>query len=204
MKSVFLTLLIIFGNIDSLYSTTTDSLKIAYNNIDVLSKRLDSIGNKVAIFESKLNERREVKCNRSAKDFTREEWIIIFFMPGVILLFSIVLLYVLKQSPDFKFTKVIGLGNGKDEGQETQSSSRFIAILTGLTAIFVATTLVMYNGYLMVAQCNNAIDVDGLWKILAGLGIGVIPYGINVWNKNVKEETATGKTSSSTQNPKPE
>ncbi|MFN8332207.1 MAG: hypothetical protein U0T81_13500 [Saprospiraceae bacterium] len=50
----------------------------------------------------------------------------------------------------------------------------------------------MYYGYMLVAQCNNA-NLDGLWKILAGLGIGIIPYGINVQLKNTKEEAATMK-----------
>ncbi|MBK8403845.1 MAG: hypothetical protein IPP06_16355 [Saprospiraceae bacterium] len=59
----------------------------------------------------------------------------------------------------------------------------------------------MYNGYLLVAQCNGGIDADGLWKILAGLGIGIIPYGINVWNKNTKEEAATRQPSNNSQNP---
>ena len=199
MKPLILAFLLLFGLSGNVFSTPPlDSLAIAYTKIDTLNKSMESLTNKVTTIEDKIAKPLEIKCNKKACEIKALEWIVIFFMPAVMLLFAFIMLYVLSKSDEFKFTRVIGIGNEKDKENKMQSTSRFIAVLTGLTAIFVSTTLVMYNGYLMVAQCNNAIDVDGLWKILAGLGIGVIPYGINVWNKNTKEEAATGTSTSST------
>ena len=73
------------------------------------------------------------------------------------------------------------------------SASRVIAFITGVAAVIVAICLITYYAYFAIAGCPIP-DYEQLWKILAGLGIGVIPYGINVWNKNTKEEPApTGK-----------
>jgi hypothetical protein len=67
------------------------------------------------------------------------------------------------------------------------SMSRFIAFITGVAAVIIAVCLVTYYAYFAIAECNTPVNYEQLWKILAGLGIGVIPYGINVWNKNTKE-----------------
>lgn len=67
------------------------------------------------------------------------------------------------------------------------STSRLIAFLTGITALIVAISLLTLVSYYTVAGCCGTPPFDGLWKILAGLGIGVIPYGVNVWKGNAKE-----------------
>ena len=71
--------------------------------------------------------------------------------------------------------------------QPQRSTSRLLAFITGLIAIIIAVCLVSYHGYALFAGCSGEKQLDSLWKILAGLGIGVIPYGINVWNGNAKE-----------------
>lgn len=71
------------------------------------------------------------------------------------------------------------------------SVSRLLAFITGVVAIIIAVCLVSYNAYAMFAGCGGEKQFDALWKVLLGLGIGVIPYGINVWNGNAKEQPTT-------------
>ncbi len=67
------------------------------------------------------------------------------------------------------------------------STSRLIAFFTGLTAIIIAICLLSYYAYFTIAECNGNPKFDQMWTILLGLGIGVIPYGVNVWRGNQKE-----------------
>ncbi|MBK6353846.1 MAG: hypothetical protein IPO72_18900 [Saprospiraceae bacterium] len=176
-------------------------------SIEKLKTKIDSLSYKILELQKQITVSTKIECTKKYDDFKWQHWSIIFFMPVIMTIFAITLFIVLYRSKEFKVVKLFEIyrppSNGIEEKKEieTQSTSRFIALLTGLTAIFVATTLVMYNGYLLVAQCNGGIDADGLWKILAGLGIGIIPYGINVWNKNTKEEAATRQPSNNSQNP---
>ncbi|MDX2046140.1 MAG: hypothetical protein SFU87_05110 [Chitinophagaceae bacterium] len=73
--------------------------------------------------------------------------------------------------------------------QPQRSVSRLLAFITGVIALVIAVCLVSYHGYAMFAGCGGEKQFDALWKVLLGLGIGVIPYGINVWNGNPKEQT---------------
>ncbi len=74
--------------------------------------------------------------------------------------------------------------------QPQRSTSRLLAFITGVTAILVSICLVSYYAYAMFAGCGNDAQLNALWKILMGLGIGIVPYGINVWNGNPKEQPA--------------
>lgn len=68
-----------------------------------------------------------------------------------------------------------------------KSSSRLIAMLTGMVSLIIAICLTSYAGYRAIIGSEQTVDIDGLWKVLAALGIGVVPYGINVFNGNSKE-----------------
>ena len=62
-----------------------------------------------------------------------------------------------------------------------RSSSRFIAFLTGMTAVSIGVVIVSVEIYKALAGLDkDSFDVDGLWKIIASLGIGIIPYGANM------------------------
>jgi hypothetical protein len=74
--------------------------------------------------------------------------------------------------------------------QPVRSASRTIAFFTAVTAMIIVIVLTGYTGYQMVSGCGKEVNLDGLWKILLALGIGVIPYGANVLNGNTKEGTA--------------
>ncbi len=67
-----------------------------------------------------------------------------------------------------------------------KSSSRLIAFITALSAIVIALCLTTYYIFITLADCPNP-DLDGLWKIIAALGIGIIPYGANMWKESKKD-----------------
>jgi len=72
--------------------------------------------------------------------------------------------------------------SGSETIKETQepnypnSSSRLIAFLTSISAIVIALSLITYYAYGYITKAGNMTNLDGLWKIVAGLGIGVVPY----------------------------
>jgi hypothetical protein len=66
-----------------------------------------------------------------------------------------------------------------------KSSSRLIAFLTGLTAMTIGICLVTYYIFITLADCSSP-NLDDLWKVIASLGIGVIPYGANMWKESKK------------------
>jgi len=68
-----------------------------------------------------------------------------------------------------------------------RSSSRLIAFLTGLTAMTIGLSLTTYYIFITLADCPNP-DLDGLWKVIASLGIGIIPYGANMWKESKKAD----------------
>jgi hypothetical protein len=130
-------------------------------------------------------------------------WILVL-SPVILLL--IAFYYFLNRMKKDKFSLASALSAGTEtrknivsnaDGTKTEmeytenigSASRTIAFFTGITAIIIACCLTTFQGYKIIAGCSsNAADFDGLWKILGALGIGVIPYGINVWNRNAKEQ----------------
>jgi hypothetical protein len=63
-----------------------------------------------------------------------------------------------------------------------RSSSRLIAFMSGLTAIVISITLMTFYFYNVLAGVNTSETsyLDSVWKIIAGLGIGVLPYGFNM------------------------
>lgn len=157
----------------------------------------DSLYAKLLKIEENTEQNSELKC-KDVSELKWQHWVIVFFMPVTMLLFALIFTIKFRNSKELKFSRLVGLTDETDKEDKLLSSSRFIALLTGLTAIFVTTTLIMYYGYIMVAECNIKLPLSQLWTIIAGLGIGVIPYGFNVWNRNNKENPG-----SNTEKPKP-
>lgn len=100
-----------------------------------------------------------------------------------------------RQKTVTTINKTFGVDNnpiGSVEQEETQdepvrSASRTIAFLTAVVALIIAVVITSYTGYQIITGCNKDVSLDGLWKILVALGIGVIPYGANVMTGNAKE-----------------
>ena len=157
-----------------------------------ISSTSDLVYEKLLKIEQQLQQPASAKC-KDVKEIVLWQWIIVFFMPVTMLLFAMYFIWKFKGSKEFTASRIIGLPNtgGRSGENVLMSSSRFIALLTGLTSIFVVATLMMYYGYILVAECEIELPLTQLWTIIAGLGIGIIPYGFNVWNKNEKEKRST-------------
>lgn len=70
-------------------------------------------------------------------------------------------------------------GKAEDPQTPPQSVSRVIAFLTGLVALTLGTclsTFFMYNYFFTPPQ---VVNLSNLNTVILGLGIGVIPYGVN-------------------------
>jgi hypothetical protein len=130
-------------------------------------------------------------------------WIMVF-SPIILLLLAFIYVSQKMKKDGYSIASALSAGqidetvvtgkdaDGKDVSktvkQNLGSASRTIAFFTGLAAIIIATCLTTFQGYNIVTGNNVAMNFDGLWKVLGALGIGVIPYGINVWNGNTTEK----------------
>jgi hypothetical protein len=70
-----------------------------------------------------------------------------------------------------------------------KSTSRLIAFMTGVTAIICSLSFMTLFIYSHLFGTDATLNFDGIWKILAGLGVGTIPYGFNMW----KERSASNQ-----------
>ncbi|MCC6370543.1 MAG: hypothetical protein IT236_05995 [Bacteroidia bacterium] len=62
------------------------------------------------------------------------------------------------------------------EPNYSKSTSRLIAFLTAISSIVIALCLITFYAYGYVTKSGQMAGLDELWKIIAGLGIGVVPY----------------------------
>lgn len=65
------------------------------------------------------------------------------------------------------------------------SSSRLIAFLSALTTLLIVVCVMCYYAYCMM-KCNQMPDLKHLLELFLGLGLGIIPYGINRLTAPVK------------------
>jgi hypothetical protein len=68
----------------------------------------------------------------------------------------------------------------KSEPNYSRSASRLIAFLTALAAIIIALCMITLYAYGYITKNGDIPKMDELWKIIAGLGIGVVPYASKV------------------------
>ncbi len=71
----------------------------------------------------------------------------------------------------------------REEPVFKRSSSRFIALLTIFTILIIAICLICYFIYFTISGYQPMPNITGLWKIIAVLLIGIIPYSINMMFK---------------------
>lgn len=184
-----------------------DSLYLKYMELIIGSNYPDSIKlNKLSEIPPFLKEnkkesvigKKETECfvcnNKSMTTYQN----VLVILPVVLgILFIIILIFWIRVSnyslKDALSSRQIKLKKDDDTinvSAPLPSTSRLMAFITGICAIIIALCLTTYYGYYEIAECNGKMEFDGLWKILVGLGIGVLPYGINVWNGNAKEVRA--------------
>lgn len=165
------------------------SQRVLVDSVLKLQRELSLIGNKVKDIVKKIE---------SPTEITIEEWLIIM-LPAILflLLFFYFMSWLKKEnfklsdalSADESVSKSISSETKQDPTDSlkpittiteipnyARSSSRVIAFLTGITAIVIAISIVTIYNYAQVSKHTDLIDLDGIWKIIAGLGIGVVPY----------------------------
>lgn len=79
--------------------------------------------------------------------------------------------FIIQQPPPQTDTSL------KDENSQ-QSVSRLIALISGITSVALAACIATFYMYRWSLGDNN-MDIGHLSSILYGLGLGVIPYGVN-------------------------
>lgn len=183
------------ANPDSLIQEIIKQLKGKMNKD---SSSYVELTQKLKVISDTLNFNSQIKCEEcSNKDMSWPHWLLTL-MP--ILLSFLAIWYFMNtlKLKSFNFAealsgremeKVVNAdGTTSNELRPVASTSRLMAFITGITAIIIALCLTCYYGYHQIAECNNKLEFEGLWKILIGLGIGIIPYGINIWGGNSKEK----------------
>jgi hypothetical protein len=182
-------------------SLIQEVIKQLYVKVNKDSSSYVELTKKLKAMSDTLNAQSQTTCEVCMnKKMSNMHWIITL-MP--ILLSFVAIWYFMDKlkSKSFNFAEALsgrGMekvekadGSTSNEAKPIASTSRLMAFITGITAIIIALCLTCYYGYHQIAECTNKLEFEGLWKILLGLGIGIIPYGINIWGGNSKE---TGNT----------
>lgn len=123
-------------------------------------------------------------------------------MPVVLFAFMLLMIFFWLRRDNFKFSElfsskfqesVIKVTTTKADSSDAsktitevreepifkRSSSRFIALLTIFTILIIVICLVCYYIYFTISDYQPMPNISGLWKIIATLLIGIIPYSIN-------------------------
>lgn len=204
--------LLVFGISSAVSAQNTtpafDSVKYYKDSVLKLSTALQKKAAEIIELKTKA-----AQCNCVNVTLSKTAKTIVFTPLVLLLLFSVVFMIWMARS-NFTLEDALSVAPSKEQVEDarvanmqlqqagTQSAtipgskpqpsvSRLLAFLTGIAAIIVAICLVSYYGYSMVTGCTNEKQFEAIWKILMGLGIGVIPYGINVWNGNGKEQPSS-------------
>lgn len=188
--------------------TGNTSLNIP-DSIKKLPARVGNIEKKIDTLQKKIATPKEA-CAVGCKGIAGSgEWILVLMPIVLFLLIGGILIYLILKGK-FDLSEALSTNTTDTTIQEQQkstergleplnrtsntktksvgSTSRLIAFLTGVTAIIIAICLLSYYAYFTIAECSGTPKFEDMWKILMGLGIGVVPYGVNVWRGNTKEK----------------
>ena len=107
---IFLLFLFVTANCATTYAADnqSDSLKKATLTIIELKKNIDSLNVQLIDIQKKLSEPKKIECTRANVDFKWQHWLIIFFMPMIMLIFSVTFFIVFYRTKEFKISKLIG------------------------------------------------------------------------------------------------
>ena len=182
MKNILILVLFFGLNDSNIYAQVDSQARIEIKKMETKLSSLDTSLKKLdTLFVNQIKKEACLECKKNSDNFNNTDRLVIFLFPAVLILFSVLLLLRFLKSNELGLKRVFGLGDGDPNNI---NASKFIAALTGLVAIFISAALTMYHGYSMVSQCNQTLSLDGLWKVLISLGIGIVPYGIYLFKKN--------------------
>jgi hypothetical protein len=185
-----------------------------------LASGLDRLPVRMQRFENTLSNdsltKRQLKC-ASASPVHLTTWQhVLVFSPIVLFLISLGYLYARLRHEEFKLsralstfrpktTKMVSKTFAKDgtvasctqqektEDELVRSASRMLAFFSVIVALIIAVMLTCFIAY--QAFSHEDIKYSELWKILAALSIGILPYATNVFRGNQKEQRGHTNTS---------
>lgn len=127
-------------------------------------------------------------CNgtkASPQELGAIEIIIVFLLP--VLFFILVFSFVswAKNDEGFYLSNALsacpppGTVSEQVNTKNQNSVSRLIAFMTGVVAVVLAVCFSSFYMYYCFAWNGNPPNLETFWKVVASLGIGVVPYSVN-------------------------
>lgn len=192
---------------DTSNSLSNSASTVLPDSIKKLPARVSHVEKTVSALNKKENTCDECKitCPDKMEGFSAK-WILVFLPVFMFLLLGWFFVRLILNGY-LKLDETLSIGAGAVVSTETVaadgavtrrfsetpskpvgSTSRLIAFLAGIVALLVSVCLITYYAYFMIAECQGNINFSELWTILAGLGIGIVPYGLNVLKGNKKEQ----------------
>jgi hypothetical protein len=116
---------------------------------------------------------------------------IISFLPVFFFLLILIITLIKLKNAKAKLSDLLAekdipaIAGGDTTPNPPQSTSRFIAFLTGLVALSLGVCLSTFYVYVYFTQ-GKAAEVTNLTTVIWGLGIGLLPYGFNKASAAVK------------------
>ncbi|MFY7742401.1 MAG: hypothetical protein ACOVQR_07135 [Flavobacterium sp.] len=182
-------------------STTNTVTSINCSELTKLNKTISKIDS--TLLQKEINEKQKAvkaqNCTDKKLSFYQK---LLIMMP--VLFFIALLIFVLKASdkmgfnfkqafyceepetkttsaptpenPNATITTTVLDGNGNP--LYYLSSSRLIAFLSALTTLIIVVCIMCYYAYCMM-KCIPLPELNKILEIFLGLGLGIIPYGIN-------------------------
>ncbi|HMP92899.1 MAG TPA: hypothetical protein PKD90_08520 [Phnomibacter sp.] len=208
MRFLILIALLLSTQVPSPAQTTADSVKQKFESLEkenaLLKKVKDSllqVANKKSAPDSAAHNARHLRNTASASALGWS-WLLVYF-PALLSIgvFNYIMRWLKREN--YKLSDAVsatppavpppaGAANPPDNPapapNPTPSSSRLIAFLSGMAAIVLAICFTTYFAYFSLQGDTEGITAfKDLWPIIASMGIGVIPYAVNVWGGNAKE-----------------
>ena len=161
---------------------TKDSVKLHQQELDSLKNVITNLTKQVTDLKNKSEV--QIVCSKQNLSWKKELFII---SPILLLILYTILfisgLYNLNEPAQKSFLSVMIT----EDDNKSIVPGKFIAFICGMTAVIISLIATSYYGYMLIAECKGSFNLDDLWKIVLSLGIGIVPYGINVYKKNEKE-----------------
>jgi len=131
-----------------------------------------------------------------AEDHPVESWI--SFLPAIFFFLILVITTLKLKNDKVKLSDLlaekdtpVSANNAAQDDQDKappQSTSRFIAFLTGLVALTIGICLTTFFIYQYFNNPDKPADLSNLTSVIWGLGIGVLPYGFNKGSAALKPQ----------------
>lgn len=113
------------------------------------------------------------------------EIIIVFLLPVLFLILVFSFVSWAKNDEGFYLSNALsacplpGTVSEQINTKNQNSASRLIAFMTGVVAVVIAVCFSSFYMYYCFAWNGNPPNLETFWKVVASLGIGVVPYGVN-------------------------